>query len=180
MTKSNFLNVKADVQSKTIVMKAIIIGTSLSGKTTIVRYLRKNTDYNICEIDEELTRINSGTFPENTKKKDNVLAPKIIKQILKSENILFFTSTDYFSDKDLTDARNLDFKIIQLNLSLDELRKRNEYRVKNEGYENMSQWLNGMNEYQERIFSKGLVDKRIDATQSTPKIVEELLDCFSE
>ena len=105
---------------------------------------------------------------------------KIIKQILKSENILFFTNTDYFSDQDLIDARNLDFKIIQLNLSLDELRKRNEHRMKNEGYGNMSKWLNGMNEYQERIFSKGLVDKRINAIQPTPKIVEELLDYFSE
>lgn len=161
-------------------MKAIIIGTSLSGKTTIISYLRKNTDYNISEMDEELTKISGGTFPENAKRKHDVFAPKIIKRILKSENILFFTNTDYFSDQDLIDARNLDFKIIQLNLSLDELRKRNEYRMKNEGYGNMSQWLNGMNEYQERIFSKGLVDKRIDVTQTTPKIVEELLDCFSE
>ena len=161
-------------------MKAIIIGTSLSGKTTTVRYLRENYDFNIGEIDKELTNINGGSFPEDTERKQKSLAPKIIKQILKSAKILFFTNTYYFSDQDLIDARKRGFKIIQLNVSLDELKKRNDYRVKNEGYEDMSRWLEGMNDYQERISRKGLVDKKIDATQSTSKIVENLLDYLSE
>jgi len=161
-------------------MKAIIIGTSLSGKTTVIRYLRNNYDFNVREIDEELTKINNGKFPKDAKKKQDVLAPKVIKQILSSQNVLFFTNTDYFSDQQITDAKKLGFRIIQLDLKLSDLKKRNKYRIENEGYNDMNQWLVGMVKYQERIFKKGLVDQKINATQSTPEIVEDLLDYLSE
>lgn len=161
-------------------MKAIVFGTSLSGKTTIIRILRKDHDLNISEIDEELTIANGGVFPDDTEKKHNVLAPKIIKQILNQENILFFCNTDYFSDQDIINARKLCFKIIQLDIKLEELKKRNKYRMENEGYGDMSQWLDGMVEYQERIFKKGFVDQRIDVTQSTHKVVQNLLDYLSK
>lgn len=161
-------------------MKAIIIGTSLSGKTTVVKHLRKNYDFYVSEIDEELTKINGGKFPKDAKKKHNILVPKVIKQILSSQNILFFTNTDYLSDQQLANARKLGFKIILLDLKLSELKKRNSCRMKNEGYDDMSQWLEGMVEYQDRLFEKGLADKRLDAAQSTLEIVEDLLDYLSK
>ena len=161
-------------------MKAIIFGTSLSGKTTTIRYLRKNTKYNISEIDEELMKINGGVFPENAKQKHHVLAPRVIKQILSSNNILFFTNTDYFSDQQITNAKRLGFKIIQLSVPLDELVKRNRGRVENGGYDDLSCWLDGMVQYQDHIFKQGFVDQRIDATKSTSQIVEDLLDYLSE
>ena len=161
-------------------MKAIIFGTSLSGKTTTINYLRKNTSHNISEIDEELTKINGGVFPENVKHKLHVLAPKIIKQILNSDDILFFSNTDYFSDQQIINAKSLGFKIIQLSVPLGELVKRNKNRVENEGYDDLSYWLDGMVKYQKHIFKLGFVDQRIDATQPTKKIVEDLLDYLSE
>jgi predicted kinase len=161
-------------------MKAIIIGPSLSGKTTVVRYLRENYDFSVSEIDEELSEINGGNFPKDTKKKHNVLAPKVIKQILTLPNILFFTNTDYFSDQQLTDAKKLGFTIVQLDLNLADLKKRNKYRMENEGYDDMNQWLKGMVEYQNQIFNKGIVDQRIDATQPTGKIVKDLLDYLTK
>ncbi len=161
-------------------MKAIIIGSSLSGKTTVVRHLRENYDLNVSEMDEELTEINGGKFPKDAKKKHDVLAPKVIKQILSLPNILFFTNTDYFSDQQLTNAKKLGFTIVQLYLKLNDLEKRNRYRIENEGYDDMSQWLEGMVIYQDRIFKKRLVDHRINATKPTPEIVEDLLDYLSE
>jgi len=160
-------------------MKAIILGTSLSGKTTTIRYLRKNTTYNVSEIDEELTKMNDGVFPEDVKQKLYVLAPRVIKQILKSDDILFFSNTDYFSDQQITDAKKLGFKIIQLSVPLDELVKRNMKRVENEGYDDLSHWLDGMIQYQKRMFKLGFVDQRVDATRPTSKIVEDLLDYLS-
>ena len=161
-------------------MKTIVFGTSLSGKTTRVRLLRKDHDLNISEMDEELTKINNGVFPEDSEMKHNVLAPKIVKHILNQENILFFCNTDYFSDQDIINAKKLGFKIIQLDVKLEELKKRNRYRMDHEGYGDMSQWLDGMVEYQDHIFDKDFVDKRIDATQSSHKIVQKLLEYLSK
>ena len=57
-------------------MKAIIIGASLSGKTTVIRELRKISKIPISEIDEKLTEMNGGTYPADSNYKNNILAPK--------------------------------------------------------------------------------------------------------
>jgi len=75
----------------------------------------------------------------------------------------------------LREARKKEFKVIQLLLDIEELQRRNESRVKNEGYSDLSRWFEGMIKYQENIKSDGLVDKEIDATQPVEDIVNELL-----
>lgn len=161
-------------------MKTIIIGTSLSGKTTLVRYLRKNTDLNVEEIDEQLTALNGGSYPVNVDEKMLVLLPKVISKVLRESDIVFFTNTDYFSEADLINARKLHFKIVQLIIDKEELIRRNKERVKNEGYEDMSQWLEGMLEYQSKIFAAGLVDKMIEANQPIEKLAQEVLSYLNE
>jgi len=161
-------------------MKVIIIGTSLSGKTTLIRLLRTKTSLPISEIDEELTTLNGGEFPSDHNLKHQIVAPKVVKKILNQEAIVFFTNTDYFFVKDLNDAKKLGFKIIQLQLSLEELIKRNESRMKNEGYDDMGQWLEGMLEYQSEIKDAGVVDKVFDANKPTETIAEELIKYIGE
>ncbi len=156
-------------------MKAIIIGTSLSGKTTLVHYLRTKIKSPIIEIDEELTKINNGEYPIDNELKHKVLVPQIVKNIISRDNIVFFTNTDYFTLDDLDNARKHGFQIIQLSLDLNELQKRNEFRVKNEGYSDLNQWLNGMLSYQTLIKEKWLVDKVIEVKQPIEKIAYELV-----
>ncbi len=155
-------------------MKGIVIGASLSGKTTVVRYFRSNTNISVSEMDEELMRLNNGKYPTDVKHKHEILAPKVIKDLLNKGDILFFTNTDYFSLDDLRKAKDKGFKIIQLELNLDELNKRNKSRVKNEGYDDLSGWLEGMVAYQEKIRNAGVFDITIDASQSVEKISEEI------
>jgi len=159
-------------------MKGIVIGASLSGKTTVARYLRANTNISVSEMDEELTQLNSGKYPINIKRKHKSLAPKIIKDLLNRENVLFFTNADYFSLNDLRKAKNKGFKIIQLELSLNELNKRNKNRVKSEGYDDLNEWLEGMVIYQEKIRNAGVVDIIIDASISVEKISEKIQRVF--
>lgn len=161
-------------------MKVIIIGTSLSGKTTLIRLLRSQTDLPISEMDEELTLINGGEYPSDAKVKHEVLTPKVVKKIFDLEKIVFFTNTNYFSIEDLSRAKSRGFKVIQLDLSLNELMRRNESRMKNEGYEDMGQWLEGMLQYQKEIKEAGLVNKLIDANRSTELIVKELTDFIGQ
>lgn len=155
-------------------MKAIVIGASLSGKTTLIKYLVSKIYLPILEMDGELTRVNGGEFPMEEKLKQEV-ASKVINEIFNKESMLFFTNTDYFSDRDLIEAKEKGFKIVQLKVVLEELEKRNRNRVGNEGYQDMSQWLSEMVEYQNKIYERGLVDFEIDATQSVEKVSEDLL-----
>ena len=159
-------------------MKGIVIGASLSGKTTVARYLRSNTNTLVSEMDEELTRLNNGKYPTDVEHKHKSLAPKIIKGLLNERDILFFTNTDYFSLDDLRKAKDKGFKIIQLEIELDELNKRNKNRVKNEGYDDLSKWLEGMTLYQKKIRNAGVVDIVIDASLSVERISEEIQRVF--
>lgn len=142
-------------------MKSIVIGTSLSGKTTLIRYIRANYDFNVSEIDEELTSMNDGQYPMDADYKHQVLVPKIIQNILK-QDILFFTNTDYFTIDDLRVAKEKGFKIIQLTLPIEILLKRNQKRMLHEGYADHSEYLPGMLEYQQKIYESGIVDEVID------------------
>ena len=74
-------------------------------------------------MDEELTKLNNGKFPTDAGHKHENLAPKIIKNLLNKKNVLFFTNTDYFSVDELRETKDKGFKIIQLELNLDEQEK---------------------------------------------------------
>lgn len=156
-------------------MKAIIIGTSLAGKTTLIKYLRNTTKLPVSEMDEELTRLNNNVYPTDDNYKHSVLTPKVVNSILDLNEIIFFTNTDYFTPQNLREARKKGFKVIQLLLNIEELQRRNEFRVKNEGYSDLSKWFEGMIKYQENIKLEGLVDKEIVATKPVEDIANELL-----
>ncbi len=154
-------------------MKAIVIGTSLSGKSTLIRHLRATTTLPISEMDEELTLANEGTFPSVATKSH--LATQVITDILNRDSILFFANTDYFSHPDLYLAKSKGFKILQLSLSLDQLIARNAQRMKVENYEDHSQWFPGMVAYQQEVSASGLVDHVLDASLPTANIASQLL-----
>lgn len=154
-------------------MKIIVIGASLSGKTTLVRYLQSQ-NINCSEIDEEITILNGGSYPTDIDKKHLELVPKIITDILSRPDVLFFTNTDYFTLEDLRKAKTTGFKIYQLDISLAELIKRNKVRVEVEKYEDMTPWLEDMVDYQNELKKIGLIDKSIDATLPTEKIAKEI------
>ena len=154
-------------------MKTIVIGASLSGKTTLVKYLREH-HIDCSEIDEELTIQNGGSYPTDIDQKHHELIPKIIADVIAAKDILFFSNTDYFTLDDLRQARTAGFKIYQLDIGLPELTKRNKQRVEQEGYEDMSPWLDDMVDYQNELKKSGLVDKSLDATLPVEKLAKEI------
>ncbi|HLD62002.1 MAG TPA: hypothetical protein VI998_03465 [Patescibacteria group bacterium] len=156
-------------------MKVIVIGQSLTGKTTLIKYLKKTTKLPMEEIDDKIRERNKGEWPADDKYKLQVIAPPIIKETLKKEKIIFFTNTDYFTSKDLQHARRNGFRIILLTLSLKELTKRNEYRMNNEGYEDFRKYFQTMSEYQEKIKTEGLIDAIIDVNKPVEKVAEDLI-----
>ena len=156
-------------------MKAIIIGSSLSGKTTLIKYLRvQNSTLHLKEMDELLAQENNDFFPTDIEQK-NKLAQIIIHKILDENEIIFFTNTDYFTLTDLKIAKEKGFKIFQLVLGIEELQKRNADRIKNNGYEDQSQWFDGMLRYQKEIKDVGLIDEELDANLSTALLATNFL-----
>jgi len=160
-------------------MKAIVIGTSLSGKSTIIKKLRLMVKDHISEIDEELTLLNGGKFPSDDRYKNEVLTPKVISKVLNYGEIIFFTNVQYFKSNDLVAARKKGFKIIQLEVGKSELLRRNKKRVKEEGYEDASGWLDDMLAYQLSIKNNGLVDKIIRSDQETEDVAREIVEFLS-
>ena len=158
--------------------KVIIIGTSLTGKTTLINYLRKTSDLSIKEMDEELTQLNGGSYPQDDAYKNNILAPQIKVKVLEG-NILFFTNAHYFTSEDLQTTHQKGFKIIQLFVDKEELEKRNKNRMENEGYEDNSQWLDSMLQYQKEIKEQGLVDDVINTNKPIEEIAKELLNILN-
>lgn len=159
-------------------MKAIIIGASLSGKTTLVRYLRNSSSWPIEEMDEALAHENGGTFPVDVNLKHKVLAPRIIDRILKLDSIVFFTNTDYFTIDNLKTSRENGFVVVQLDLPVEQLKERNVKRMEVEDYEDQGKWIEGMNNYQKLIRQHGLVDKVIPANQTVEDLKQELQEVF--
>jgi broad-specificity NMP kinase len=92
-------------------MKILIIGASTTGKTTLIKYLANCLDLPIQEADDILTELNGGTYPQDSKKKREVIVPTMVAQILNKPKIIFFTNAHYFKIDDLIEARDRGFTI---------------------------------------------------------------------
>ncbi len=123
--------------------------------------------------------INDGVFPLDTEYKNNILFPKVANLILSKSEIIFFTNSWYFSIQQLEEAREKGFKIVQLQVSLDVLKKRNIER-QNKGYDNLEQYLKDMVEYQRIIKKQNLVDYIVDGEQQVEKVTSDLLDIINK
>jgi hypothetical protein len=127
-------------------MKTIVIGCSSSGKTTLASRFPSSID-----INEEYS--------------DNI--PKVIDETLAKKDALLFINTDYIMLDDLRKAKSLGFNIVQLELTLSELQKRNTNH-------DLVQWLEDMIDYQNEIKRVGLVDKSLDATLPVEQLAKLL------
>jgi hypothetical protein len=156
-------------------MKLLVIGSQLSGKTTLVRYLRKHIARPVYEIDEEILKSNNNEWPADNKYKDEVLIPEIYRSIALKENVILFINLA-FPVTILQQFKDNGFKIVLLKLDRGEISRRNNYRMEHEGYEDATPWIDGQLANYEETREQGLIDKEIDATESTESIAKALLD----
>jgi hypothetical protein len=155
--------------------KAIVIGASTVGKTTIIRHLRDKYNLSVYEFDEELNRRNGGTYPFDVEYRRNVLVPSVQNDILNRDSVLFFTNTRCFTQEDIKHARSRGFRIVQLILDRDEMVRRNKQRMDKEGYSDHASYFDEMILYQQKLLERDMVDKVVDASRSVKVIADELL-----
>lgn len=91
-----------------VMSKNIVLAPSAGGKSTLMKYLREHTDFNVREMDEEVIRENDGKWPDDNNYKDQVLVPKIVNEILSENNVLYLAS--YVPEHLIIKARNTGLK----------------------------------------------------------------------
>jgi len=115
-----------------------------------------------------------GNYPHDLEYKENVLRKKLEEKVEGMDNVIYLTSYG-----NLSFFRNLvsrGFKIIQLTLDREEFNRRNIKRMKEEGYKDASEWVEGIYAFHNLVKDEGMVDISIDASQPTETVVKEIVD----
>lgn len=149
-------------------MKIILLAPSNGGKSTLMRFMRKHTELNILEMDEEVMKENGDKWPADNNYKDLVLVPKIVERILDEDNVLYMAS--YVPEELLIRARVSRFKVLLLDVSIEELNRRNKQRMTTEDYADASPWLRLQLDTFNKLKDKELIDMVIDGGSSTKDI----------
>lgn len=154
--------------------KIIILGPQCSGKTTLKKYLQEqDPTLPLVEEDELFMELNGGEYPHDIEYKEKTLRPKLEEKIRQSDNLIFLTS--YCNPELIKELKSKGFKIIQLVLEMDEFQRRNEKRMKEQGYADANTWAQEVFGFHQEARDGGLVDKEIDATLSIEEIAKEIL-----
>lgn len=138
-----------------------------------MRYLRKHTDLEVAETDEEVMKVNNGVWPDDDLK-NKVLVPQTTKEILTRESVIYFAS--FVPVNLIKIARKRGFKIVLLKIGIDELKRRNTQRMKEEGYQDAAPYLRLQLDTFERLNNKELIDIVIDGNQSVDLLVSKLAE----
>ena len=154
--------------------KLIILGPQCSGKTTLKKYLeQQDPTLPLVEEDELFMELNGGEYPHDIEYKEKTLRPKLEDRIRQSDNLIFLTS--YCNPELLKELKSKGFKVIQLVLEMGEFQRRNEKRMKDQGYADANTWAKEVFGFHQEARDAGLVDKKIDATLPIEEIAKEIL-----
>jgi predicted ABC-type ATPase len=153
--------------------KIIVLAPSAGGKSTLMRYLRKYTDLHISETDEEVLKANSNIWPTDNNYKNQVLVPQTTEEIIKKEDIIFFAS--YIPTELIRKAKENGFRIIVINLTLEQLAERNKKRMNEENYDDATPWFKGQLDDYQRLSEEDLIDEKINGNQPVLQIAEEII-----
>lgn len=153
--------------------KIIILAPSAGGKSTLMRYLRQQTRLRIAEMDEEVLKANGNKWPSDDNYKNQVLVPKVTEDIIKTDEVIYMAS--FVPIALVKQARDSGFKLVLLELSLEQLKERNAERMKTEGYDDATPWLQMQLDDYKKLSDSQLVDQVINGNLPTAKIADEII-----
>lgn len=116
-------------------------------------------------------KANNDVWPDD-ELKNKVLVPKTTNEIINREKVIYFAS--YIPTELLQKAKEKGFKIFVIEIPLEVLEKRNEKRMKEEGYDDVSQWFKGQLDNYKSLAENHIVDKTINGNQDVEKVVAEV------
>jgi len=150
-------------------VKLLVIGPLCAGKTTVARHLRSGP-VAIMDFDDELVRLNGGTYPDIETRK-TVTAPLALANASAMTDVILLHST-----LDVDDVRTLKaagFTTALLEVSPSELRRRHRVRFEEEGWTNEA-WFDDNQVLMNELRQQGLFDHVVDAERD-PAVVAAAL-----
>jgi hypothetical protein len=153
-------------------MRTLIAGAPCSGKTTASRLLREVHLRNAVECDDEIVRLNGGAWPGDFDTKNHVLLPQVLHAAAMSDDILLFNS--YTPLVYVRRLRRAGFRILLLDVSDEELLRRHEQRLAEEGWTNI-EWFDTSKDMIEELRSTGWIDDTISGHVPPQEVASTLL-----
>jgi shikimate kinase len=154
-------------------MKSFVFGVQCSGKSTVAKYLRATTKLRIVEMDEEILKLNHGTWPRDLQYKVNELEPQVYRQIKGMSDVVFFDS--HISIERMEDLKKRGFSLILLEVERAELLRRNKQRMVEEGYDDASVWIDKELDNVKELRSRHLIDHVVNAEEAEEIVAGQLL-----
>jgi adenylate kinase family enzyme len=155
-------------------MQLFIFGAQCAGKTTTVRSLAAKTTLPIIEMDDEIMRLNNGVWPKDMKYKEQMLDPQVYQLVADMPDVIFFEN--HMSVEQTRQFKEAGFSILLIEVSRDELLRRNKQRVKEEKYDDASKWIEMQLENIDELQRNHLIDFTIDREQSVNKVIQDLVN----
>lgn len=152
--------------------KIIVLGPQCSGKTTLKKNLTGLVSVPVAEEDEWFTELNGGTYPQDVERKEKELRPRLEDRLRSLQSGFFLTS--YCDLALLGELKSKGFKIVQLVLAREEFERRNERRMREEGYGDARTWADQIFKFHQDLGETGLVDLAVDAAQPPSEIAAEV------
>lgn len=159
-------------------MKVLVFGAQCSGKTTLVKYLHSIHSLPLIEIDEEILKLNGGSWPSIGEQKEKDFATLILKNLLAMEEVCFFVN--HLTLDQVKQFVNAGFKIIVLEVKESVLYRRNQKRILEEEYDDASKWIRMQLDDIKQLKHHGLIDQIIDGERTTAIVAKDLRSSMLE
>lgn len=155
-------------------MKLFLLGAPCAGKTTLMSPLRAALPCPVLDMDEEILRLNRGTWPPIEAKR--TLARQVIEEASRHDDAVLAYS---LLDREQLDVLNDDGWVISL-LDVPEavLRERAQQRLEREGWTNI-EWLPLHLRNIEELLAQDVFAHVLDATSPVPALVKALLEILN-
>ncbi len=146
--------------------KLFVAGPPCSGKTTLAKHLSSVYGLNAVDFDDEILRANGGTWPD-IETKNAIVRPKAFEAVLASDVIVLFHS--YMSPDDLRRLRAAGFRVALIEVSEEEIRRRDARRQDEEGWTNI-EWFDHNQACIREIRNSGVVEFFISGEQEVESV----------
>jgi hypothetical protein len=146
------------------------MGIACAGKTTLVRHLRACSTLHVADLDDEIARVNGGTWPD-IPTKNTVVLPKVLAEVGAMSDIVVFGSLPLDRIQEL---RAAGFGTALLEVSEGELRRRHAVRLAEEGWTNV-EWFDHEQSLIRDLRAHDVFDHVIDGERTVASTADDIM-----
>lgn len=151
--------------------RVYVAGVACSGKTTLARHLRDAHGVNAIDMDDEILRLNGGTWPD-IETKNNIVKPKVLDEVLAMREVILLYGP--MRESETTRLRQAGFLVLLLDVSPAELMRRDAMRLAEEGWSNI-EWFDHHQAELARFRESGLIDFEISGMRGVEEVAVDIL-----